>query len=227
MDGLKEKIAKGILAPYLKGNRKLLAFLVYVGAVVGIAYTGKVDGFEADTALQWGFGFFVGGNVGEHASNGTKKKAVVNNVGTDKPAAPMVLLAAGLLSALLLAAPAPAQADVLPFIDKLDIQIGTGLEFVDLKPFRVEPVMLGTAQIYQEPRTKLELRIGGTVSDVRRALIFSVTRDLTPLLLRNDSGTEKVLLPPVGVWFGGDLASSEEGDKSVDFLWGVNAAWEF
>jgi hypothetical protein len=69
---VKEAMVKAALAPYLKGNRKLLAFLVYVGAVVGIAYGGMVQNFDADGALQWGLGLFVGGNIGEHAANGKK-----------------------------------------------------------------------------------------------------------------------------------------------------------
>ena len=71
---IREQVLKSVLAPYLKGNRKLLAFLVYVGAVVGIAYSGQAQGFDADSALQWGLGLFVGGNVGEHASKKGAKK---------------------------------------------------------------------------------------------------------------------------------------------------------
>lgn len=234
-DKIKEKIAKGLLAPYLKGNRKLLAFLVYVGAVVGIVYTGKADGFNADTALQWGFGFFVGGNVGEHAANGKKKKESPAEE-SDVPAAgstggPGMVLLACLLGAGLLATPVVVNAGektgFLGFVDNLDIQLGPGLEVEDLSKFAFEPTMISTLMLYQEPRTKLELRVGGIFNEDRRAGVFNVTRDLTGLILRNDNGEDKVLLPPVGIWFGGDLISLEAGAKSIEFIWGFNAAYEF
>lgn len=130
-----------------------------------------------------------------------------------------MILFAFLMSGLL-AAPA-ANAELLPFIDRLDLQAGPGVEIVDLDPLTFDPVLLTTAKVYE--RYKLELRIGGLLSDTRRALIFNVARSLSDLILRDDSGEEKSLLPTIGIWFAGDVRKDEAGDYGVDFIWGVNA----
>lgn len=142
-----------------------------------------------------------------------------------KPAAPVAKAAVATM--LLLSLAAPASAGITSMLDKLDIQLGPGLEVVDIKKFAFEPVAISTLKLYEEPRTKLELRVGGIFSEERRAAIFNVTCDITNLILREDNGETKVLAPPVGFWCGGDIISNEEGDKSVDFIWGINAAYEF
>lgn len=225
---IKEKIAKGILAPYLKGNRKLLAFLVYVGAVCGIAYFGKMEGFEADTALQWGFGFFVGGNVGEHAANGKKKAPPAEEKDAPKAGSEngfcklaQMFVALLVIAAIAIAFAPKANAEILPYIDKLDLQVGPGVEIVDFDPFTIEEVLLGTAKVYE--RYKFELRVGGLLSDSRRALVFNVARNVTDLILRDDGGIDKSLLPTIGLWAAGDLVSSDDGRKTFEFAWGFNA----
>lgn len=136
---------------------------------------------------------------------------------------PAILLAI-LIGASALA-PIPANAEIIPYIDKLDLQIGPGIEIVDTDPFTIDEVLLGTAKLYE--RYKIELRIGGLLSDSRRALIFNATRSLSDLILRDDDGEEKALLPTIGIWLGGDIIreENEKGDEEIeiDFLWGFNA----
>ena len=114
-----------------------------------------------------------------------------------------------------------AKADVLPFIDKLDLQLGPGVEIVDIKPFTIDEVLLGTAKVYE--RYKLELRVGGLLSDSRRALVFNVARNLSDLIIRDDNGEDKSLLPTFGVWFAGDFAKNAEDKIELDFIFGFNA----
>lgn len=114
-----------------------------------------------------------------------------------------------------------AKADVLPFIDKLDLQVGPGVEIVDIKPFTIDEVLLGTAKVYE--RYKIELRVGGLLSDVRRALIFNVARNLSDLVVRDDGGEDKSLLPTVGIWFAGDVVRNAEDKMELDFIFGFNA----
>lgn len=114
-----------------------------------------------------------------------------------------------------------ADAEILPYIDKLDLQIGPGIEIADLKPLTVDEVLLATAKVYE--RWRIEARIGGLVSDSRRALIFNVARNLSDLIVRDDNGEEKSLLPTVGLWFAGDVLKNEEGKLEIEFIWGFNA----
>lgn len=113
------------------------------------------------------------------------------------------------------------EADVLPFVDKLDLQVGPGIEIVDTDPFTIDEVFLTTAKVYE--RYKIELRIGGLLSDSRRALIFNVARNLSDLIVRNDAGEDKSLLPTVGIWFAGDIVKNAEDKYEVDFIFGLNA----
>lgn len=114
-----------------------------------------------------------------------------------------------------------AKADVLPFIDKLDLQVGPGIEIVDVKPITIDEVLLTTAKVYE--RYKIELRVGGLLSDSRRALIFNVARNLSDLIVREDDGESKSLLPTVGIWFAGDFLRNEEDKIELDFIFGFNA----
>ncbi len=147
------------------------------------------------------------------------------NGGVKKLATAGMLLFALLLASATIAAPS-ADAEILPFIDKLDIQIGPGLAVSSLKPFVVETVLLGTAKIYQ--RWGFEARIGGLVDDDREALVLGISRELKDLITREDDDEDKVLLPSLGLWMGADLVSSlneetGETEHKISFLWGVNA----
>lgn len=141
------------------------------------------------------------------------------NGGTKKTMTAVLLLIALLLSGVELCS--VARADVLPFIDKLDLQIGPGIEIVDVDPVTIDECLLATGKIYE--RYKLELRVGGLVSDSRRALIFNVARNLSDLILRDDGGEEKTLLPTVGIWFAGDFIRNHEDKIELDFIFGLNA----
>lgn len=117
------------------------------------------------------------------------------------------------------------KAEILPLIDRLDLQLGPGLAVVDTKPFLVEVVLLGTAKVYE--RWNLEARIGGLLDDERRALVLGLSRSFNDFIVRTDNEEQKTLLPSIGFWVAGDVVSSEiegeEGKNKIDFLWGINA----
>lgn len=131
--------------------------------------------------------------------------------------------------ALLLVCAAPAQAQLIPLLDRLDIQLGPGLAVVDTSPFLIEVVGLATAKVYE--RAHFEARVGGLFDDEREALVLGVTRNFNDLITRTvtlNDGREvmKPLLPSVGLWVGFDLVSTEvdgEEKKAIDFLFGLNA----
>lgn len=140
--------------------------------------------------------------------------------GSSTPVVPAIFFAL-ILGAALLVVPISANAEILPYIDRLDLQVGPGIEIVSFDPFTIEEVLLGTAKVYE--RWGIEARIGGLLSDSRRALVFNAARNLTDLVLRNDGGENKALLPTIGLWCAGDLVSSDDGRKTFEFAWGFNA----
>ncbi len=68
------RLARPSLSTPEGGHRKLVAFVVYVAAVLMLALTAIVSAMAYD-ALTWGFGLYVGGNGVEHWTKRAPKAA--------------------------------------------------------------------------------------------------------------------------------------------------------
>jgi hypothetical protein len=211
-----------------EGSRKLVICVFSLVALVLMHLLGDVTAQAALAALWKLVGLYYVGNGAEHVGKGIARlpgkgdgtAAVPNGEGGRSTI--LALVVVGMIVVLAMAFwPAQAKADVLPFIDKLDLQIGPGIEIVDVKPLTIDEVLLGTAKVYE--RWKLEVRVGGLLSDSRRALIFNVARNLSDLIVRDDGGEDKSLLPTVGIWFAGDIVRDVEDKTVLDFIFGFNA----
>lgn len=211
-----------------EGSRKMVVTIFSIIALALMHMLGDVTAEAAIAALWKLVGLFMGGNAAEHIGKGIGRlpgkgdgtAAVAGGEGGRSMVVALVIIGTVVVLAMAFW-PAPAKADVLPFIDKLDLQVGPGIEIVDVKPFTIDEVLLGTAKVYE--RWRLEARVGGLLSDSRRALIFNLARNLSDLITRDDQGEDKQLLPTIGIWFAGDITRNAENKTELDFIFGFNA----
>ena len=192
---------------------KRLSAVLALGAVF-IIYGDKLNAMAMICLTVAVVAFIISQTYEDHLAMKQGKPSL--NGGGEKGSAKLPALLVGLLLI-----GAMASAEILPLIDKLDLQAGPGLAVVDYKPFRVETVGIATAKIYE--RWGFQARLGGLLNTDHRALVTGLTYKLVLARTRVDGTTTKPLIPAIGLWVAGELLNTQEAEEDkgrVGFLWG-------
>jgi len=211
------------LASWIPLVQKLIGFLskrlgsVVALGVVFVLWGDKLSDTKAIILAALVLGFIISQTIEDCVALRSGKPA--QNGASDSGEKGSAKLPALLVGLLLIGT--MASAELLPLIDKLDLQAGPGLAVVDYKPFRVETVGIATAKIYE--RWGFQARLGGLLNTDHRALVTGLTYKLVLARTRVDGTTTKPLIPAIGLWVAGELLNTQEAEEDkgrVGFLWG-------